>query len=300
MQQTLHQIAQSNFNTLLALYGTTKNGNRKRGWRNGQQRKDAMKQAVSEAFTSFGKRNSSSNYTGFRQGIDSGRNADWFQPTFERYQVTAQALHKALGLSGDQLRQAVLCVHNRESIGYNLKNAPHISGYALNGLINNIRGFGLYVSNKYSYNTNWTATWAASFEPCNGDTSIGIELLVWMAIVDHIVNPAIGEYEAKKLLSDLENNPKETISGYLASSINSWKKNESGYECCSGHQSYNWFKNHHEYWDYLITRAPVGSTGDGWEQCFPHEEERMKKLQEAGWYCTLRLNDSIYSKPTMH
>lgn len=287
---TTHERAIQLFQTKVTLYG--------KRWKVGSKaRRQAMREAAREAVAEMGKRETVDLSRDYRPNIGSGRSADWLDIGFEHYQVEARALHKGLGLSGEELRKAVRVIHSRGNTGYDLSDVPHVPGTALDGLVGRIRSFGLYVSRKYGYPTNRTITWAEG--PFSGQakrtSAQALDVLVWMAIVEHLVEPAIAEYDAKQTLKRINENPEAKISGYLASSIMSWSKGESGYEDCSGCDSFRWFKERPEFWDLLMSRAPIGNKGGSWEQVFPHEHERRENLMARGWFETMRLNDSLFT-----
>ena len=104
----------------------------------------------------------------------------------------------------------------------------------------------------------------------------------WPTWYQREVVPAIAEDEAQRTLAEVRGGGR--ISGYLVDSVLSWQgRGGYDYSHCSGCEQYTWFAAHPETWAELLAAAPIGASGEGWEQTYPHEHERAARLAAAGW-----------------
>lgn len=267
---TVHENAKR----LLDIYGTTPT---KRGPRKlpRKARRKALEEAARKAVDEMGVAETRHLERDFRPGIGSGRSADWHVAGFRYYATTAEAVHRGLGLSGEDVRRVTRYLRgkpNRDKV----EDLPRLDDSALGGLVGQIRREGRY-------------------QPYMRKEGEHVEVLVWLAVNDLVVRPLLAEREAKYMLDRLHAEPARKISGYLADSILSWREGKRGYEGCAGCESYLWLREHPETWDFLMSRAPTGVSGPGFEQVFPHERERRAKLLADGWCETLRMNDSVFT-----
>lgn len=234
----------------------------------------------------------------FRPGIGSGRAADWHLGTYRRICVAARTIHRTLGWTGDDVRAAARIVVRDGDLGLAayveaVLRCPRLPHWAAGGHVGRVRSLGA---------DGWRSLrWLRSFAPLREvDDRTAIEILCWAAYAERVLRPAYGVDEGERLLSDLRADPSLTVSGYLASTILAARSGDAtgDYRGCSGCESYTYLMTRADVHDFLLSRAPVGASGPGWEQTFPHERERIERLVDAGWRHTLRMSDSIWHAPT--
>lgn len=248
------------------------------------KRRAQIRRAAREAISRADKANTQHLDRDYRPGIGSGRTANCLALGFRHYAVAAQIIHRELGYSGEGVRKIAKAMSNdmQKNFG-DLPRCPIDPVYWDNG-----------------YTEEFTRGMAAS----HADGQYGAPALTgeerensirWYLFREWHIAKAIGESDAMQLLARLTSDPSARICGYLADSIASWRVGKKGYEGCAGYAHAAWFRDHPEHWDFLISRAPTGAKGDGWEQVFPHERNRASDLRARGWMECLRLNDSIWT-----
>ncbi len=281
--KTIHDLA----TRLLAIYGDGATGKRRR-----QVARDCARRAVEESDD-----RPEAPRLDFRPGVGSGRAAHWHLGTYRRICVVAQTIRRALGWTGDDVRFAARAVVRDADLGSVaylelVIRCPHLPGWAADGHVGRVRALGA---------DDWrTPRWLRSFaELRHVDDRAAIEILCWAAFVERVIRPAFGVAEGERLLRDLRADPELRVSGYLASTIIAVRSGDStgDYRQCSGCESYAYLASRTDVHDLLLSRAPVGASGPGWEQTYPHETERAARLSAAGWQHTLRMSDSIWHAP---
>lgn len=148
----------------------------------------------------------------------------------------------------------------------------------------------------YGYSAQSQERWADERDP---------RAAAWVLWLERDGQAAISKATLARVLSDLASDPTATISGYCAASILAYA-GRGGYDFagCSGCAWYALLRDRPDLWDYLLSRAPTGAvlTDERGEilseQVYPHEIARRDRLTAAGWLHTLRLNDSIYHRPS--
>lgn len=218
----------------------------------------------------------------YRPGVGSGRTADWLDIGFRHYAITALLVHTECGYSGETVRQ-ITRVLRALCGGWPERRAENLRLDALPPCP---------VSAVYWPSGGYPEEHCRRMVAAGGADE---HIQRWRLWYRWHVERAIGEADARSLLARLAADPAARISGYLADSILSWRAGRSGYEGCSGSAYMGWFRDHPEHWDTLLARAPIGKSGDGWEQVFPHERERAAAARARGWHETMRLSDSIWT-----
>lgn len=218
--------------------------------------------------------------------IGSGRAAHWLNLSFEHLSVIARTVHAQTGLRDAVCRDVARKLHHELYSGVSTYERKEFVWDLLPSVLPKIPKLAAWL--RYSSLDD-------DFAAKQAKTLSGIW---WYMFAHRNVPRAIGEYNAAKRLKRLELEPSFRINGYLADSIMKWKGNEGStdYSGCSGSEAYVIHREHPETWDYLLSRAPVGESGENWEQVFPHEHERAKALKEAGWRETLRMSDSVFTR----
>ena len=233
----------------------------------------------------------------FRPGIGSGRRAEWHLGTYRRLCVAAETLRRTLGWTGEDIRiaaRAMIRSGDLGSVAYLdvVLRGLSLPNWAAGGHIARVRALGV---------DDWrTPRWLRTFESLRHiDDRTAIEILCWSAYVERVIRLAYGVAEGDRLLRDLRADPGLRVSGYLANTILAVRSGNAGgdYSGCAGCESYAYLASRADVHDFLLSRAPVGESGPGWEQTFPHETERMARLSAAGWHHTLRMSDSIWHSP---
>lgn len=213
----------------------------------------------------------------------------------ERDQLAAicAGLRRVTGLVGSPLRKLALAVRARRlSQPADLSCVDLVPDHAVCGLVGGIRAKGVYDSGGGRWGVR-TVRWAESFHP-----GFGLQSLILMALTD-AVRMDIGELDARREIARLEQDPSATISGYLADDLSKWvagcDTEEGQYEGCSGGEYYTWFRRHREHWPLLLSRCPVGKSGDTWIQCYPHEHTKAAACRAAGLRETMGMSHSVWS-----
>lgn len=251
-------------------------------------RRRHMPRAVRDAIAAVGRESTAHLHRDFRPGIGSGRAAHWCQRSFEVYAVACRTIHRELGFRDAECRRIarVLQLHGDQMLAPSrLKELAALPPCPIDPM-----PWG-------AYNEEHCRMMAAGI-PDNGDARR------WYLYQRWHIGRAISEFDARERLAACERNPGYRISGYLAESILAWQAgaplsgSAGGHHCyagCSGSESYVWHRDHPEQWDMLLSHAPVGAKGDGWEQVYPHERDRQADLEARGWFHTLRFSDSLYT-----
>lgn len=209
----------------------------------------------------------------FRPGIGSGRAAHWYLWTYRRLAVVAEAIHRSAGLTGRVVSQIARWLVTADSLS-DYDTRPDLPAVP--------DSVALVPAEHYGWIT----------------TAHGRRWHEWMTAIGR---PAIAAAEGAAEVAACEADPSYTISGYLAESILAWR-GETGhhsYHGCAGNESYVWHRDHSEHWDLLMSHAPRGASGDGWEQVYPHERDRAEACRARGWMHTLRVSDSVYTERTL-
>ena len=251
---------------------------RSRSYMKRERRVRLMREAARDAIRAQGEQSTRHLARDYRPGIGSGRTAHWLKQSFKMYAMVAELAHTELGLKGEDCRRVAKAYLSCVDCGHNL---PERSLEELPALPIS----PVYWDN--GYKEQFQRQQVAKRSP---------HIQAWLLWFRWHVSKAIGERNARSILRQVADNPSYRIGGYLAESIISWMGGEQGYEGCAGSEHIAWLKQHSEFWGRLLARAPVGDSGDGWEQTFPHEHERMERLRAKGWYSTFRMNDTIWSK----
>lgn len=229
---------------------------------------------------------------GSRKGPGSGRSADWLDTGFEHYQVLARAVHEQMGYSDQTVRDIVRTLTVQRG-GWDVRSAENA---ALEKLPPCTAALRPTHDNEAEAFDRQMAAVANAGDHTGAASEHVIRWRLWMMWNG---NRAIGEYDAWQRLARIARNPSARINGYLADSIRSWRGlGGHDYSGCSGCQSYAIHREHPEHWDLLMSRAPTGTKTDDAEQVYPHEHERATQLRAAGWQETMRLNDSIFTRPS--
>jgi hypothetical protein len=119
----------------------------------------------------------------------------------------------------------------------------------------------------------------------------------WVLYAEWHFRRAYATYFGERCVEQCRSSPGYCISGYLAESILQWKgvAGHSDYSSSSDCEYFHYLYEHPEHWDLLLAHAPTGKSGDGWEQTFPHEKDRIARLRAMGWHETFRMNDSVFT-----
>jgi hypothetical protein len=232
------------------------------------KRRARLRRIARDALRIDGEERTSHLYRDTRPGIGSGRSAHWLDTGYERYAICAQAAHDSLGLSGEACRAVARGARAVDYPAHDQRWYPCEEPYP---------------GGEYRLGERVDIALPAPYEHwCD-----------WYAAA---VVPRIAEHEALRRIARCMSDPEYQISGYLADSIMSWQQGQTGYEGCSGCESYDWHRAHPETWPLLLAHAPAGESGDGWEQVYPHERDRRAKLVAMGWHETFRPGDSIFTR----
>ena len=238
-------------------------------------RDGVLAKIVTEARRDFDRSQYPERNRDFRSGVGSGRSAHWLDTSFARYSIIAQAIHRDTGWTGEAVRlatRAVMGYSNAYDHQSDLESLPPLPASVTSAP---------WMTRVYS--EEHESRMCAEYSP---------EAKRWYYYIRWTLAAEFAAAEGKRVIEETGR-----ISGYLAASILSWQgRGGRDYSGCSGCESYEWLRQHPEHWDSLLARAPQGATGDGWEQVYPHETERAERLQADGYYQTLRVNDSIYTR----
>jgi len=245
----------------------------------------ARREAVRHAMTVYGERSTahlSRDYRGWhrdgrREGPGSGRAADWLDVGFRDLSALAQAIYRETGYRDAECRRIARTLHS-------------------------LRGGW---ESRQSEDARIAALPPCPVEPIYWDRGSSEQHDRAMAGADpHVARwrlwrawhgeRAIAARRLAELLARLAADPAATISGYLAASIQSYRRGEPGYEGCAGCSHYALIRERPDTWDYLMSRAPRGPRGEDWAVVYPHED--ATPYREAGWYCTMTLSYDIWSR----
>jgi hypothetical protein len=227
---------------------------------------------------------------GRRTGPGSGRAADWLDVGFHALARTALQVHRETEYRDDVCRTIARTLHARTG--------------GWDGLARDTAALAALppcTAEPRYWNRGYTEAFdreMSSHAKSPSDRAAPEGVVRWRLWAAWNLSRALAEAEREDRLSALACDPELKISGYLADSVLSYQTGGGrghDYAGCSGCASYAAHRDHPEDWDLLASRAPVGASGDGWEQVFPHEHERQARLVAAGWHETLRTSDSVYT-----
>ncbi len=242
--------------------------------------RDTVQRAMSD-YEQYPKRNRDWrgwNRDGSRVGPGSGRTADWLDIGYEHYCVTARAV-SAMGYRDRDVSRITRVL--RTAHGRSLDDSPYDE---------------LYMTPCLEEPVYWHRGYGEEFDRCMATGNLN--MYRWQLWARWNLARISAEYDGQQRLAKIAGDPQYRISGYLAESILAYQDvpGHSGYEGCSGCESYAWHREHPEHWELLLSRAPVGASTPDAEQVYPHEIERRERLRAAGWFETLRMNDSVWTK----
>lgn len=253
------------------------------------KRRTAKRAAVAAAWQQMARQ--------MKQGL-ARRNADYR----DDMAMFARALRPVVSVRDEKLRALLQQVRNLHYCwGYDATVTRALDDSDLGGEVGRIRQSGKWTSQRDGHEP-WVHDarhHMRDAEELKKEADYGICQLLMQALRWECTME-IGRTQFDRMMRELDADPKRTIGGYLAASLQSMladPDHTAAYEDCAGGELHMYIRKtlSRDQWLELLERAPKGKHTETAIQCFPHEARKERACRNAGLFETFRMNDSIYS-----
>lgn len=192
---------------------------------------------------------------GMPLNIGSGRKADWCHISFLRYACFARTIHRELGWSGQDVRDAAQAMNGAANTGLDARKVRGLPDSAMGGIAGRIRTEGRWVERE---GVEWSWEWAAG--PWDHHPRLSreeaVEKLCWMAFLRLVLQPAWGWENLDRQLAELRANPARNASSMLVGEVRRLRgASVTDYRGCSGCEDLAVLHERPDVHDLILSRA---------------------------------------------